>query len=81
LGAIDPEDVSVQAVVGKVGLNRELLNTRVENLSFRGKDGELCVFEGVIACDTAGHQGYTVRVIPRNVDVSVPSEMGLATWE
>ena len=81
LGAIDPEDVSVQAVVGKVGLNRELLNTRVENLAFRGKDGEVGVFEGVIACDTAGHQGYTVRVIPCNVDVSVPSEMGLATWE
>jgi starch phosphorylase len=81
LGDLKPTDVRVQAVVGKVGLNRELLNTRVETLEFDPAQPDALVFRGVIACDTPGHQGYTVRVIPSHPDVSVPSELGLATWE
>jgi starch phosphorylase len=81
LGQLSPEDVRVQAVVGKVGPNRELLNTRVEDLTVRGGQDGRFVFAGRVVCDMPGHQGYTVRIVPKHEDVQVPSELNLATWE
>lgn len=81
LGALSPDEVSVQAVVGRVGPNREIQSTRVENLCPSGRQGDLHVFKGSVVCDFPGYQGYTVRVIPRNADVSIPSELNLVAWE
>lgn len=81
LGALTPDDVRVQAVVGKVGPNRELVNTRVEDLEFKERADNRFVFSGRVVCDYPGYQGYTVRVIPRHDDVSIPSELNLVAWE
>jgi starch phosphorylase len=81
LGQLSPEDVTVQAVIGKVGPNREITNTRVEVLGHVGADGNLQKFEGNVECDQPGYQGYTVRVVPHHEDVSVPSELDLVAWE
>ncbi len=81
LGHLTPADVKVQAVIGKVGANRELVSSRIEDLKHVDAQGSKHVFEGEFLCDTAGYQGYTIRVIPSNQDVEVPSELGLVAWE
>jgi len=81
LGALTPDDVRVQSVVGKIGPNRELVKTRVQDLKFVSTDSGVSIFESDIECDLVGHQGYSVRVVPFNEDVAIPSELSLITWE
>jgi starch phosphorylase len=81
LGSISPTDVRVQAVVGKVGPNRELMHTRVTDLLRISGEGSRHVFGGAIGCDFPGHQGYTVRLVPYHPDVLIPNELQLVTWE
>ncbi len=81
LGAIDPGEVAVQAIVGEVGANRELRTTRVVELSHVRHSGTCHEFEARVRCESVGHGGYTVRVIPRHPDVGVPKNLTLATWE
>lgn len=81
LGNLTPDDVSVQAVVGKVGPNRELINAHIDDLEFVERDGDRFVYKGTVVCDIPGYQGYTVRIVPRHPDVSIPSELNLVTWE
>jgi len=81
LGALTDLDVRVQAVVGKVGPNREITNGRVEDLAFQEATPAGFKFSGSILCDAAGYQGYTIRVVPQHEDVSVESEMKLVCWE
>ena len=81
LGKLTPEDVRVEALVGKAGANRELLGTRVEALAPVSSEGETWRYAGEVACDVPGHQGYTIRVVPSHPDVEVPAELQLVTWE
>lgn len=81
LGALPPSDIRVQAVVGKVGPNRELLSTRVEDLKYVGFEDNTHIFESPVVCDLPGHQGFTIRVVPYHEDVSIPSELNIIAWE
>lgn len=81
LGTLKPEDVRVEALVGKAGSNRELLGTRVETLPPTRADGDVSIFEGEVVCDVAGHQGYTVRVVPAHPNIAIPAELQLVAWE
>ncbi len=81
LGALTPEDVRVEALVGKAGSNRELVGTRVEKLVSAGTEGSTALFTGEVACDVPGHQGYTVRVVPFHPDIESPAELQLVAWE
>jgi len=81
LGNLTPDDVQVEAVVGKIGPNRELSECKLTRLTTAGKDGELFVFDGSVVCDKPGHQGYTIRVVPFNPAIKVQSELNLVTWE
>jgi starch phosphorylase len=81
LDGINPQDVRVQALVGKVESNRDLRELVVTDLQESGREGDRYTFKGCFECDTAGHRGYTVRVIPRSEYVHVPSELKMARWE
>jgi starch phosphorylase len=81
LGQLTPKDVRVEAVVGKIGPNRDLTNARTVDFTAAGVEDGKHVFEGNIDCATVGHQGYSVRVAPTHEDVSIPSELSLVTWE
>jgi starch phosphorylase len=72
--------VQVQVVHGKVGPNRDLTQTRVENLSFIEEADGKFVFRGEAQADILGHQGYTIRVVPFHADIMVPHELQLVTW-
>ncbi|MFY9233444.1 MAG: alpha-glucan family phosphorylase [Fimbriimonadaceae bacterium] len=97
LGSLTPNEVRVQAFVGQIGPNRDLVNAQPVDLELfsdpplspmnggeRGQGGEGSgqhVFQGSIACAEAGHRGYTVRILPRHDLVDVAHELPLAAWE
>lgn len=81
LGSLAAEEVKVQALVGKMGANRELSEFDAVNLKPVGQEGSAIKFEGQVLLKEPGHRGYTVRVIPNHEDVYVPSELNLIRWQ
>ena len=81
LGSLTADDVRVQAVTGKVGMNRELTDTEPVDLDFVAYEGSNAVFRGNILCTHPGHQGYTIRIVPKHKDLSIPAELNLAKWQ
>lgn len=81
LADLRPEDVRVQVVSGKVGPNRELVHTAGLDCELADSEGTKHRFHCNVVCDRLGHQGYTVRVVPKHSDVGVPSELNLVRWQ
>ncbi len=81
LGPLSPDDVRVQAVVGKIGPNRELTHSAAHDLTLESSVEGLSNYRGSILAGIPGYQGYTVRVVPKHDDVSIPGELSLITWE
>jgi starch phosphorylase len=81
IGSLKPEDIKVQALVGKIGPNRELVGARPYELSPVSQEGSTIKFEGEVKFEKPGHRGYTVRVVPNHPDVSIPSELNLIRWQ
>lgn len=81
LDGLMPEEARVQAVVGRVGSNRELQDVWHVDLTHVGSENGMHSFEGEVPCRQAGHLGYTVRIVPSSPDVVIPSELNLVRWE
>jgi starch phosphorylase len=86
LSGLEPSDVDVQAVVGKVDDRNELRDTLVVPMVPVGgdngdntdsTDGEGQRFEATLRLPHAGLLGYTVRVLPRHPLMASPAEFGL----
>ncbi|GAA3766775.1 glycosyltransferase family 1 protein [Salinactinospora qingdaonensis] len=81
LGDLTPEDVRVEAVLGRVDEEESILSPTFSELSpVRGKtsQGPLTRYQGSIPLARAGRCGYTVRVVPKHPLLTNPAEMGLA---
>lgn len=81
LGALQPEDVLVQALSGQVSQNRELANLELNNLDLVESNGTTHTFEGIVRCATPGHRGYVVRIVPNHEDVVVAAELPIVVYE
>jgi len=81
LGKLSPDEAKVQILVGQVSGSRDLTQVSVADLQLVSQEDALSIFEGQVTGDMPGHRGYTVRVVPYNPDVSVPSEISLVAWE
>lgn len=81
LGALQPQDVLVQALSGQVSQNRELANLELNNLDLVESKGSLHTFEGIVRCATPGHRGYVVRIVPDHDDVVVAAELPIVVYE
>lgn len=81
LGQVKPEDVSVQALTGRIGADRELTDTAIVKMTEAGKEGERWIYETEVACEKAGHRGYALRVVPYHPNVSVVHELPSVAWE
>lgn len=81
LGVLSKDDVRVQAVTGKVGMNRELIDTQPVDLEFEAYEDNNAVFRGDILCTHPGYQGYTIRVVPKHNDLSIPAELNFVKWQ
>ncbi len=81
LGPLDPADVEVQAVAGRVDPADRLSRTAVFPLKPAGGpalDGRR-LYEGPLTLDRTGPFGYTVRILPAHRLLSSGAEMGLVT--
>ena len=83
LAGLDPADVAVEAVVGRVDDTDELSDAVVVPMKHVGSvDGEgggatgADRFESVVHLPFAGLTGYTVRVLPSNPLLASPVELG-----
>ncbi len=81
LGALNPDDVDVQIVHGRVRNEDELTDLTIKSLTLaetyeHGRHR----FEATVALDRAGAFGYTVRILPRHAGLASPAELGLVAF-
>jgi starch phosphorylase len=76
LAGLAPDDVIVEAVVGRVHETDELEDTVRVAMKHVGPDGEGERFEVVVPLPHAGLTGYTVRVLPAHPLLASPAELG-----
>ncbi|GAA1082496.1 alpha-glucan family phosphorylase [Nocardiopsis composta] len=77
LGDLDPEDVQVEALVGRVGADDRLVAPAVAVLERTGGAQGEHRYRGSAPLTRAGSGGYTVRVLPRHPALRSAAEMGL----
>jgi glycogen phosphorylase len=76
LAGLDPSDVLVQAVVGRVGDTDDLVDTVTAAMEHVGvADGTGERFETVVKLPHAGLTGYTVRVLPAHPLLASSAEL------
>ncbi|MDP9075311.1 MAG: alpha-glucan family phosphorylase [Actinomycetota bacterium] len=81
LGALTPDDVSVELLHGPVGPTDELIETTVERLTLADtSDDDRYRYTGHFTCERTGHYGIAVRVVPSHLDLAVPAEVGCVAW-
>jgi starch phosphorylase len=81
LGALTPDDVSVQLVHGTLDALGDISRTHVAPMSPAGPPrGGAWEYQGTIACRASGQYGFAVRVLPKNADLPSPFEPGLVCW-
>ncbi|WP_228181477.1 alpha-glucan family phosphorylase [Streptomyces anulatus] len=79
LGGLDPDDVEVQVVAGRVDAGDAIADAQVFPLKpAGGQDLEgRWLYEGPLALDRTGPYGYTVRVLPAHPLLATSAELGL----
>jgi starch phosphorylase len=78
LAGLTPDEVTVQAVVGRVDSSDVLVEPVCIDMSYTGTaGGGNQVFSTTTPLPLAGSVGYTVRVLPRHPLLAAASELGL----
>ncbi|MFG3494760.1 alpha-glucan family phosphorylase [Streptomyces sp. NPDC047928] len=79
LGDLQPEDIEVQAVAGRVDSHDTLTDARTFPLKPAGGPDQQgrWVYEGPLTLDRTGPFGYTVRILPAHRLLAVGADMGL----
>lgn len=79
LGGLEPEDVAVQVISGRVSSDDTLEEASIDRLKSAGKgrDGYY-LFHGEETLRVSGPVGYAVRVVPTNPLMAADTELGLA---
>jgi starch phosphorylase len=68
LAGLQPHDVRVEAVVGRVGPNGQLEETQVMTLAAIEQRGTVFLFGKDFAPYTTGRLGYSLRISPNHFD-------------
>jgi glycogen phosphorylase len=80
LAGLAPDEVSVQAVLGRVDAVDALMNPTYAPMTHTGTaDGGNEIFSTTTPLPVAGSVGYTVRVLPHHPLLAGDSELGLVT--
>ena len=80
LAGLAPDEVTVQAVLGRVDSGDELLDPLTVEMTYTGSaEGGTQVFSTTTPLPLAGALGYTVRVLPRHPMLAGSNELGLVT--
>lgn len=81
VGQLTKDDVTVQAVVGPMDSQGQILIPEVHEMEFVGQDGDALRYQCEIECTRAGRLGYAVRVLPHHPDLVHPFTPVLVAWE
>ncbi|HEY0637352.1 MAG TPA: alpha-glucan family phosphorylase [Pseudonocardiaceae bacterium] len=76
LAGLDPREVTVQVLVGRVDDHDELHSPVATDMIPAGPADGAARFEATVALPAAGVIGYTVRVLPRHDLLASPVELG-----
>ncbi|MCB0946644.1 MAG: alpha-glucan family phosphorylase, partial [Mycobacterium sp.] len=80
LAGLTPDEVAVQAVLGRVDAGDALLEPALVDMTHTGPgDGGTEVFSTTTPLPVAGSVGYTVRVLPHHPLLAGDTELGLVT--
>jgi starch phosphorylase len=78
LGSLEPDDVDVEVVHGRVKGEDQLVDTTTTSLTLgETYEGGRHRFDGHLKLSRAGSFGYTVRILPRHDALASPAELGL----
>jgi len=79
LGGLDPDDVEVQVVAGRVDSGDAIADAQTFPLKPAGGHDleDRWLYEGPLALDRTGPYGYTVRVLPSHPLLASGAELGL----
>jgi len=80
LGALSPEDVTVEAYYGRLDQRGDFVDRETAPLKLTDSAEGSYAFRGGIPCRDVGRFGYTVRVTPSQSRLENPFVMGLVTW-
>ncbi len=81
LGALSPEDVSVQIYHGQLDVYGNIAAGEANLMTVsREKNGDSHLFTGAIRYMSSGRHGFSVRVLPHHEDLDSPFETGLIHW-
>ncbi|MCX5042898.1 alpha-glucan family phosphorylase [Aldersonia sp. NBC_00410] len=79
LAGLSPDDVEVQAVLGRVSPSDDLSEVTTVPMSHEGSEPGGEVFSVETPVPLSGAVGYTVRVLPRSQWLASPAELGLVS--
>ncbi|MDP8930579.1 MAG: alpha-glucan family phosphorylase, partial [Actinomycetota bacterium] len=81
LGALTPEDVSIELYIGRVDADGEIAAGHALPMQLVEANDECCVYEAIaVQLSDSGRYGYTVRVRPRHSHLPQPFVPGCVTW-
>jgi len=81
LGRMEPSDVSVQIYEGRVDATGQLTDAEMVEMerAHSNPDGTI-TYAGSFMASEAGQYGFTIRLLPKNEDLSGPFEPCLILW-
>jgi len=65
---LEPNDVRVECVIGRIGSSGGLEETEVVVLSNKSKEGDIAIYEQDVIPAKTGRLGYAIRVSPNHYD-------------
>ncbi|NLF31938.1 MAG: glycosyltransferase family 1 protein [Planctomycetes bacterium] len=82
LGELSPEDVQVQLFFGNLDTDGQLTQGDYTEMAWTGQNesGGSHTYEVQVTCQDTGITGYTLRVLPRNENLTDPKSLGLVRW-
>ena len=81
LGNLTPDDVAVQLFHGIIDNADNIPEPSTAMMATNGEhSGATWLFKGKIRCQSSGHYGYSVRVLPRHANLGNAFEPGLVCW-
>ncbi len=82
LGGLTHEDVEVQIYYGPMenNDNPHYNLTEIMNVDQKKTKSGLSKYTGSIVCKESGHQGYTIRILPKNDLLIHPFELDVVYW-
>ncbi len=82
LGDINPNDVSVEIISGKLDSQEQIHNYKptMAVLSEQNESDQVSVFSGEVICRESGRFGITVRIIPNNENLLHTFKPKLIQW-